>query len=56
MLNESISKENIKTFMTDLIRNPVKRRKCIELFTMFERSLIGELTSSVIDEHHRIDS
>ena len=54
--NESISKENIKTFMSDLIRNPVKRRKCIELFTMFERSLIGELTSSVIDEHHRIDS
>jgi hypothetical protein len=52
--NESISKENIKLFMTDLIRNPMKRGKCIELFMMFEKSLIGELTSSVIDDDHRI--
>lgn len=52
--NETISKENIKTFMTDLIRNPMKRSKCIELFMMFEKSLIGELTSSVVTDDHRI--
>ena len=44
--NESISKENLKTFMTDLIRNPMKRSKCIEVFMMFEKSLIGELATS----------
>ena len=53
--NETISKENIKNFMTDLIRNPMKRCKCIELFMMFEKSLIGELTSSVITDDHRIN-
>jgi hypothetical protein len=37
--NESLSKENMKLFMTDLIRDPIKRNKCIQLFLMFENSL-----------------
>lgn len=30
--NSSASKDNIKNFMTELIRNKDKRKKCIELF------------------------
>lgn len=33
------SKETIKEFMTDIIRNPVKRQQCILLFNNFEKIL-----------------
>lgn len=33
------SKQTIKEFMTDIIRNPEKRQKCILLFNSFEQIL-----------------
>lgn len=32
-------KHELKTFLTDMIRNPEKRKKCIELYTTFEKSV-----------------
>lgn len=33
------SKENMKIFLTDMLKNPQKRSKCIELFMSFENSV-----------------
>lgn len=54
--NESISKESIKAFMTEMIRDPMKRSKCIQIFMMFEKSLVGELTGTVSDVDYRIEN
>lgn len=32
-------KHELKVFLTDMIRNPEKRAKCIELYTNFENSV-----------------
>jgi hypothetical protein len=32
-------KNELKVFLTDMIRNPGKRSKCIELYTTFENSV-----------------
>jgi hypothetical protein len=32
-------KNELKVFLTDMIRNPEKRSKCIELYTTFENSV-----------------
>lgn len=32
-------KHNLKLFLTDLIRNPDKRLKCLELYTTFENTI-----------------
>ena len=32
-------KHELKVFLTDMIRNPEKRSKCIELYTTFENSV-----------------
>jgi hypothetical protein len=32
-------KNELKVFLTDMIRNPEKRSKCIELYTTFENSI-----------------
>lgn len=32
-------KKELKIFLTDIIRNPEKRSKCIELYTNFEQSI-----------------
>lgn len=37
LYSNKCSKEAIKQFMTDLIRNPEKRQKCILLFNSFEQ-------------------
>ena len=34
--DKSITKESIKRFMTELIKNPTKRQQCIKLFNSFE--------------------
>jgi hypothetical protein len=42
--DNTVSKEHIKVFLTDMIRNPEKRIKCIEIFLLFERNLSDTLT------------
>lgn len=37
LYSKKCSKEAIKQFMTDLIRNPEKRYKCLLLFNSFEK-------------------
>ena len=38
--NEKVDVKNeLKIFLTDMIRNPDKRSKCIELYTTFEKSV-----------------
>lgn len=37
LYSKKCSKEAIKQFMTELIRNPEKRQKCILLFNSFEK-------------------
>ena len=32
-------KQELKVFLTDMIKNPDKRSKCIELYTTFEKSV-----------------
>lgn len=32
-------KQELKVFLTDMIKNPEKRSKCIELYTTFENSV-----------------
>lgn len=38
-------KESIKFFLTDLIKTPEKRLKCIEMFLMFEKSVFSTITN-----------
>jgi len=33
------TKKELKLFLTDIIKNPEKRHKCIELYSMFEKSI-----------------
>jgi hypothetical protein len=40
---ENMFKDDIKLFLSDIIRTPEKRRKCIEMFLVFESGL-KELT------------
>jgi hypothetical protein len=47
--NDQLSKDSMKAFITDLIRNPVKRSKCIELFLIFENSM-GEISYQMSKE------
>jgi len=50
-LNTDFDKESIKYFLSDIINSPDKRRKCIELFLIFENSInitineIGKITN-----------
>lgn len=53
--NENISKSDIKIFLTNMIRNPDKRIKCIELFMMFEKNL-NEITEGSQDVNKNMDS
>ena len=44
--DKDVDKDTIKYFLSDIIHRPDKRRKCIELFQIFENSLnmtIGEI-------------
>jgi hypothetical protein len=36
----SMTKDSIAIFLSDIIRDPVKRRKCIEIFNSFEKVLL----------------
>ena len=38
-LNTDFNRESIKYFLSDIINSPDKRRKCIELFMVFENSI-----------------
>ena len=38
-LNTDFNRESIKYFLNDIINSPDKRRKCIELFIVFENSI-----------------
>lgn len=33
-------KKDLKIFLTDIIRNPNKRKLCLELYTSFEKSIL----------------
>lgn len=46
--HEEFSKDDIKLFLTNIIRNPEKRRRCIEIFLMFEKNL-NEITDSHVN-------
>jgi hypothetical protein len=40
-----LDKDSIKYFLTDLIRTPEKRQQCIEIFLMFEKSVISTINN-----------
>lgn len=51
------SKENIKLIMTDIIRDPIKRSKCIEIFLSFQKNMnnIFGTLESIVDETLKIE-
>ena len=44
--SDILDKESIKYFLTDLIRTPEKRQQCIEIFLMFEKSVISTINNT----------
>ena len=44
-IDTEVTKDDIKSFMSELIRNPDKRRKCIELFHPINGNLLDEKVS-----------
>jgi hypothetical protein len=48
-VEKNVCKVQIKNFLTDLIRNPEKRIKCIQLFQVFEKSIDSIGTINLIE-------